>query len=72
MPPLLAVLITALLLAVPVAFAAAPSQPLPGQRVDMKVLLIGASTTDGVYDAWKTELDRAGVPFDSRTGRPSG
>ncbi len=66
--PLLAMLIVGLLIAVPVAFAAAPSQPLPGQRVDMKVLLIGASTTDGVYDAWKTELDRAGVPFDSRTG----
>ena len=68
MSPLLAMLIVALLLAVPVAFAAAPSQPLPGQRVDMKVLLIGPSTTDGVYDAWKTELDRAGVPFDSRVG----
>jgi hypothetical protein len=68
MSPLLAMLIVGLLVAVPVALAAAPSQPLPGQRVDMKVLLIGASTTDGVYDAWKTELDRVGVPFDSRTG----
>ena len=68
MSPLLAMLIVGLLVAVPVALAAAPPQPLPAQRVDMKVLLIGASTTDGVYDAWKTELERAGVPFDSRTG----
>ena len=68
MSPLLAMLIASLLVAVPVAFAAAPSQPLPGQRVDMRVLLIGQSTSDGVYDAWKTELERVGVPFDSRLG----
>ena len=40
------------LLAVPVALGAAPPQPLPAQRIDMKVLLIG-NAGDGVYDAWK-------------------
>ena len=65
LPPLLAVLIAALLMAVPVALGAAPSQPLPGQRVDMKVLLVASNVADGVYAAWKTQLERAGVPFDT-------
>jgi hypothetical protein len=35
------------------------------QRIDMKVLLLGTSTTQADYAAWQGALQREGVPFDS-------
>src|SRR5215210_8752865 len=37
----------------------------PGQRVDMKVLVLSANGTEPSYDAWKAQLKREGVPFDT-------
>ncbi len=52
-------------LAVPVALAARPAQILPGQRVDLKVLLLSADGTQPGYGAWKAALDREGIPYDA-------
>lgn len=66
------VVIAALILATltPVIFGAAPPQPLPTQRVDLKVLVVGitggAGDTEPAYEAWQSELRREGVPFDAR------
>ena len=62
--PLL-VLAAAVILAVPVALAAAPPQIQPGQKIDLKVLLLSADGTEPAYAAWKAELDREGVPYDT-------
>ena len=45
---------------------------LPGQRIDVKVLLISADGTEPGFGAWKAELDREGVPYDTlrRLQRP--
>ncbi|MDA0161522.1 hypothetical protein OM076_14695 [Solirubrobacter ginsenosidimutans] len=52
-------------LAVPVALAAPPVQVAPGQTVDLKVLLISADGSEPGFGAWKAELDREGVPYDT-------
>jgi hypothetical protein len=52
-------------LAVPVALAAPPAQVAPGQIVDLKVLLISADGSEPGFGAWKAELDREGVPYDT-------
>src|ERR1044072_7534139 len=52
-------------LAVPVALAAPSVQVAPGQTVDLKVLLISADGSEPGYGAWKAELDREGVPYDT-------
>ncbi|MES1193583.1 MAG: hypothetical protein ABUM26_04610, partial [Solirubrobacterales bacterium] len=51
--------------AVPVVLAATPGHPLPGQRLDAKVLLLSADGTEPGFAAWKYELAREGVPFDA-------
>jgi hypothetical protein len=51
--------------AVPVAMGASPANVLPGQRIDMKVLLMSADGTDSDFGAWKAELAREGVPYDT-------
>ena len=65
-PPL-----AALALSLPVALAAAPAcASSPGQRVDLKVLLISADGSEPGFGAWKAALDREGVPYDTvRTRR---
>lgn len=50
---------------VPVVLAADPNQVAPGQRVDVKVLLLSAEATDANFVAWKAQLDREGVPYDA-------
>jgi hypothetical protein len=55
-----AVLLAVLALAVPVASSA---QIAPGQRVDLKVLLLSADGTEPGFGAWKAALDREGVPY---------
>ena len=40
--------------------------PLP--RIDLKVLLIGSSTTEPDFVAWQAALQREGVPFDTVVG----
>ena len=55
-------------LAVPVALAAPPVRVAPGQTVDLKVLLISADGSEPGFGAWKAELDREGVPYDTLAG----
>jgi hypothetical protein len=62
-PRLLVAVALLALLAVPVAFGAIA--PQPGQRIDLKVLLIGASGTEPTFGAWKAQFDREGVPYDT-------
>jgi hypothetical protein len=38
----------------------------PAARIDMRVLLLGATGTEPTFGAWKAELTREGVPFDAR------
>src|SRR3954469_21530434 len=65
--PLLLAICAVLLFAVPIAVAAGPtpSPAVPGQRVDLKVLLLSQSATDAVPAAWKATLEREGVPYDT-------
>ena len=64
-PPLLLTTLAALLLAVPVALSA--SEPKPGQRIDLKVLVVTSNPVDPVAVAWESALDREGVPHDRKT-----
>ena len=52
------------LLAVPVALGATPETPKPGQRIDMKVLLLTSATTDTTATTWEAALKREGVPYE--------
>ena len=60
--------IAALILATltPLIFGAAPPQPLPTQRIDLKVLVVGLTGGESAYGAWQVALQREGVPFDAR------
>ena len=55
----------ALVLLVPLVRAATPNDVQPGQRVDLKVLLVSADGTEPGFGAWKAALDREGVPYDT-------
>ncbi len=57
--------VAAFVLAMPLAHAAAPVPVAPGQRIDLKVLLVSADGSEPGYGAWKAELDREGVPYDA-------
>ena len=46
-----------------------PRAVSPGQRVDLKVLLLSADGTEPGFGAWKAALDREGVPYDTRRRR---
>ncbi len=53
-------------LAVPVALGATPTvQVEPGQRTELKVLLISADGSESGFGAWKAELAREGTPYDT-------
>ena len=52
-------LFVSLLLAVPASAA------LPGQRTDMRVLVLSVTGNEASTQAWTTALDREGVPYDS-------
>ena len=45
--------------------AAPPARGAPGQTVDLKVLLISADGSEPGFGAWKAELEREGVPYDT-------
>ena len=47
------------------ASIASALQPQPGQRIELRVLLIGATGNEPTFTAWKAELTREGVPFDA-------
>jgi hypothetical protein len=57
--------VAALAVIVPAVLAATPARILPTQRVDVKVLLISADGTEPGFGAWKAQLDREGVPYDT-------
>src|SRR3954466_2153089 len=57
-----AIVLAVLALAVPAASSAPVS---PGQRVDLRVLLISADGSEPGFGAWKAALDREGVPYDT-------
>jgi len=57
--------VVALAVIVPAVLAATPARVLPNQRVDVKVLLISADGTEPGFGAWKTELAREGMPYDT-------
>ena len=61
----LAAALAALALSLPVALAADPARVGPGQRVDLKVLLLSADGSEPGYGAWQAQLDREGVPYDT-------
>ncbi len=42
-----------------------PAAASAASRVDLRVLLLGTSTTDPNFTAWQSALEREGVPFDT-------
>ncbi|MBE2319508.1 hypothetical protein DVA67_026310 [Solirubrobacter sp. CPCC 204708] len=48
-----------------VASAATPARIAPGQRVELKVLLLSADGQESGFGAWKAQLEREGVPYDT-------
>lgn len=58
-----------LLLALPLALGAAQSNP--GQRIDLKVLVIEPAPGDPVAAAWRSALDGEGVPNETRVISPT-
>ena len=61
----LVLIVAVALFAVPVVALAAPDGPTPNQRIDLKVLLLTPTATDGVFSAWKETLGKLGVPYDT-------
>jgi hypothetical protein len=55
----------ALLILLPLGHAAIPNDSKPGQRIDMRVLLLSADGEEPGFEAWKAALDREGVPYDT-------
>ena len=56
----------ALLVAALAPMAIAAVAPQPGQRIDLKVLLLSADGKEATFTAWKAALAREGVPYDAR------
>ncbi|MEA2268168.1 MAG: hypothetical protein QOC64_778 [Solirubrobacteraceae bacterium] len=55
-----------LLLAVAAPVAMGAVGPQPGQRIDMRVLLLSADGKEATFGAWKAALEREGVPYDAK------
>lgn len=67
----LALAMTALTIAGTLSIAAlAPAQAGAAQRIDLKVLLLGATGNEPSFLAWQAQLQREGVPFDAVVARP--
>jgi hypothetical protein len=63
--------LTMLVLALGVVPAlAAPAAAAAAQRIDLKVLLLGATGTEPSFLAWQAQLRREGVPFDQIVATP--
>src|SRR4051812_9521199 len=58
--------VTAALALALVSVASGALAPQPGQRIDLRVLVIGATGSEPTFAAWKAELTREGVPFDAK------
>ena len=58
-------IVTALLALVAASVAHGAAEPRPGQRVDLKVLLVAATGNEPGFSAWKADLEREGVPYDT-------
>jgi hypothetical protein len=56
--------------AAPTTTAPTSATTAPGQRIDLKVLLLGGTGTEPSYLAWKAELQREGVPFEAIAATP--
>ena len=52
-------------LSLAVASAATPARIAPGQRIELKVLLLSADGQEPGFGAWKAQLEREGVPYDT-------
>src|SRR4029078_13729999 len=52
--------------------AAGPPAPRPGQRIALRVLVLGATGNEPTFTAWKAELTREGVPFDAKVADAEG
>jgi hypothetical protein len=50
--------------------AIAPASASATQRIDMKVLLLGTSTSEPDFASWQAALQREGVPFESIVTSP--
>jgi hypothetical protein len=50
--------------------AGAPAAAAAGQRIDLKVLLLGATGSEPSFGAWQAQLRREGVPFDQLVAAP--
>jgi hypothetical protein len=62
-----AAILAAVLLCVSLASVASGAlAPQPGQRIDLRVLLIGATGAEPTFGGWKAALTREGVPFDAK------
>jgi hypothetical protein len=57
--------LAALLLAFSIVRAATANDSQPGQRIDLRVLLVSADGTEPGFGAWRAALDREGVPYDT-------
>ncbi len=58
-------LLMALVSVVATLASIAPASAAAAQRIDMKVLLLGTSTTEPDFSAWQAALRREGVPFET-------
>src|SRR3954447_23634102 len=61
--------VAVLALSLGVALAAGPTRIAPGERVDLRVLLISADGNEPGFGAWQAALDREGVPYDTLVAR---
>jgi hypothetical protein len=52
------------------AVAASSAAAAPAQRIDLKVLLLGATGAEPSFQAWQAQLRREGVPFDQVIATP--
>ena len=66
------VVAAALVLASVASVASGALAPQPGQRIDLRVLVLGATGTEPTFNAWKAELTREGVPFDAKVADAEG
>ncbi len=60
-----AILISFASLAMALASIVAPASASAAQRIDMKVLVLGTSSTEPDFVSWQSALQREGVPFEA-------
>ncbi len=65
-----ALLTTVLSLAAALASIVAPASAAAAQRIDMKVLVLGTSSTEPNLASWQSALQREGVPYETIVTSP--